>query len=76
MVWAAALIGPVVVTAVLVNFSHQVQRDYVFIYLGLVAVAPTGRFSSAGHDQRAHPPARRSRRTHTSRSRTRRLTGG
>jgi K+-sensing histidine kinase KdpD len=34
----AALIGPVIVTAVLVNFSHQVQRDYVFIYLGLVAV--------------------------------------
>lgn len=38
MVWTAALLGPVVVTAVLVNFSHQVQRDYVFIYLGLVAV--------------------------------------
>jgi K+-sensing histidine kinase KdpD len=38
MAWTAALLGPVVVTAVLVNFSHQVQRDYVFIYLGLVAV--------------------------------------
>jgi two-component system sensor histidine kinase KdpD len=38
LVWIAALIGPVIVTAVLVNFSHQVQRDYVFIYLGLVAV--------------------------------------
>jgi K+-sensing histidine kinase KdpD len=38
IVWTAALLGPVVVTAVLVNFSHQVQRDYVFIYLGLVAV--------------------------------------
>jgi K+-sensing histidine kinase KdpD len=37
-VWPAALVGPVAVTAVLVNFSHQVQRDYVFIYLGLVAV--------------------------------------
>jgi len=37
-VWAAALVGPVIVTAVLVNFSHQIQRDYVFIYLGLVAV--------------------------------------
>jgi len=36
--WMAALLGQVVVTAVLVNFSHQVQRDYVFIYLGLVAV--------------------------------------
>ena len=38
MVWMAALVGPALVTAVLVNFSHQVQRDYVFIYLGLVAV--------------------------------------
>jgi K+-sensing histidine kinase KdpD len=37
IVWTAALLGPAVVTAVLVNFSHQVQRDYVFIYLGLVA---------------------------------------
>jgi len=36
--WMAALFGPAIVTAVLVNFSHQVQRDYVFIYLGLVAV--------------------------------------
>jgi K+-sensing histidine kinase KdpD len=38
IVWAAALLGPTAVTAVLVNYSHQVQRDYVFIYLGLVAV--------------------------------------
>ena len=38
IVWAAALLGPAAVTAVLVNYSHQVQRDYVFIYLGLVAV--------------------------------------
>jgi len=38
IVWMATLVGPGVVTAVLVNFSHQVQRDYVFIYLGLVAV--------------------------------------
>jgi K+-sensing histidine kinase KdpD len=37
-VWAAALIGPAVVTAVLVHFSSQTERDYVFIYLGLVAV--------------------------------------
>src|SRR5579864_4537358 len=36
--WIAAVAGPLVVTAVLVRFSHQVQRDYVFIYLGLVAV--------------------------------------
>src|SRR5216683_6242622 len=36
--WMAAVLGPAIVTAVLVNFSHQVQRDYVFIYLGLVAV--------------------------------------
>ncbi|HSS94133.1 MAG TPA: ATP-binding protein, partial [Candidatus Dormibacteraeota bacterium] len=38
MVWTAALLGPVAVTAVLVNFTNQIQRDYVFIYLGLVAV--------------------------------------
>src|ERR1700682_2599411 len=37
-VWLVGLTGPVIVTAVLVGFSHQVQRDYVFIYLGLVAV--------------------------------------
>jgi len=36
--WGAALLGPVIVTAILLNFSHQIQRDYVFIYLGLVAV--------------------------------------
>ncbi len=38
VVWAAALIGPALVTAVLVPLSTQSQRDYVFIYLGLVAV--------------------------------------
>src|SRR6202171_779179 len=37
-VWLVGLTGPVIVTAVLLGFSHQVQRDYVFIYLGLVAV--------------------------------------
>ena len=36
--WTVALAGPPAVTAVLVNFSNQIQRDYVFIYLGLVAV--------------------------------------
>lgn len=36
--WAAAIVGPAAVTVGLVGFSHQVQRDYVFIYLGLVAV--------------------------------------
>jgi len=35
--WTVALVGPAIVTAVLVNFSNQIQRDYVFIYLGLVA---------------------------------------
>jgi len=37
-VWLAALLLPAAVTAVLVGASHQTQRDYVFIYLGLVAV--------------------------------------
>jgi K+-sensing histidine kinase KdpD len=36
--WTVAMAGPPAVTAVLVNFSNQIQRDYVFIYLGLVAV--------------------------------------
>jgi len=36
--WTVALGGPPIVTGVLVNFSNQIQRDYVFIYLGLVAV--------------------------------------
>src|ERR1700681_1861826 len=38
VIWLVALAGPAAVTAVLLGFSHQVQRDYVFIYLGLVAV--------------------------------------
>jgi len=38
LTWLAAICGPLIVTAVLVRFSHQTQRDYVFIYLGLVAV--------------------------------------
>src|SRR6202171_452030 len=38
VVWLVALGGPAVFTAVLVGYSHPVQRDYVFIYLGLVAV--------------------------------------
>jgi K+-sensing histidine kinase KdpD len=37
-VWLVVLGGPAVVTVALVGYSHQVQRDYVFIYLGLVAV--------------------------------------
>jgi K+-sensing histidine kinase KdpD len=36
--WWLAVLGPAIVTAVLFQLSHQVQRDYVFIYLGLVAV--------------------------------------
>src|SRR5260370_39316550 len=34
--WMAALFGPAIVTAVLVNFNHQVQRDHVFLCLRLV----------------------------------------
>jgi K+-sensing histidine kinase KdpD len=37
-IWAMAVAGPAVITAALVGYSHQTQRDYVFIYLGLVAV--------------------------------------
>ena len=38
VIWLMALAGPAVITAALVGYNHQVQRDYVFIYLGLVAV--------------------------------------
>jgi two-component system sensor histidine kinase KdpD len=38
LTWVVAIGGPLIVTAVLVRFSHPTQRDYVFIYLGLVAV--------------------------------------
>jgi K+-sensing histidine kinase KdpD len=37
-IWLVALAGPALVTVGLVGYNHQVQRDYVFIYLGLVAV--------------------------------------
>lgn len=36
--WAGAIAGPALVTAALFNVTHQTQRDYVFFYLGLVAV--------------------------------------
>ena len=36
--WVTAVVGPPLVTAALFQLSHQTQRDYVFIYLGLVAV--------------------------------------
>jgi K+-sensing histidine kinase KdpD len=35
--WAVALLGPALVTAVLERLNGSLQRDYVFIYLGLVA---------------------------------------
>ena len=38
LTWLVAIGGPLIVTAVLVRFSQQTQRDYIFIYLGLVAV--------------------------------------
>jgi two-component system sensor histidine kinase KdpD len=36
--WAAAIIGPALLTLALIGLGHQQQRDYVFLYLGLVAV--------------------------------------
>jgi hypothetical protein len=38
VIWLAALAGPMVVTVVLLGYSNAIRRDYVFIYLGLVAV--------------------------------------
>jgi len=36
--WAGALVGPALVTAALVHLGGPERRDYVFVYLGLVAV--------------------------------------
>ena len=36
--WGTAIVGPGVVTAALFGLSHQTQRDYIFVYLALVAV--------------------------------------
>jgi len=36
--WLAAALGPAVLTAALVHVRSPEQRDYVFVYLGLVAV--------------------------------------
>jgi K+-sensing histidine kinase KdpD len=38
LAWIAALLGPALITALLVPVRVSEQRDYVFIYLGLVAV--------------------------------------
>jgi K+-sensing histidine kinase KdpD len=38
LVWSAAIGGPAIVTAALVELSHQAQRDYIFFYLALVAI--------------------------------------
>jgi K+-sensing histidine kinase KdpD len=35
--WVVALLGPALTTAALERLSGSIQRDYVFIYLGLVA---------------------------------------
>jgi K+-sensing histidine kinase KdpD len=36
--WVAAILGPALLTLALIGLGHQQQRDYVFLYLGLVAV--------------------------------------
>ena len=38
LTWLAAVVGPCVLTAVLVRLGAPQERDYVFLYLGLVAV--------------------------------------
>src|SRR5579872_46684 len=38
MIWAGAVLGPPALTAALVPLASPQQRDYVFLYLGLVAV--------------------------------------
>ena len=36
--WLAAVVGPCLLTAALVRFGSHQERDYIFLYLGLVAV--------------------------------------
>src|ERR1700730_6780152 len=36
--WVAAILGPALLTLALIGLGHQQQRDYVFLYLGLVAI--------------------------------------
>ena len=43
VVWLAALIGPAVLTGLLVQISGAEKRNYVFLYLGLVAVVGVAR---------------------------------
>src|SRR5215510_12235242 len=38
LVWILALAGPAVLTVALVQLGGSTKRDYVFLYLGLVAV--------------------------------------
>ena len=38
LAWLAALLGPAILTAGLVRFGGPATRDYVFLYLGIVAV--------------------------------------
>ena len=38
MIWVLALAGPGILTAVLVQFSPTDKRNYVFLYLGVVAI--------------------------------------
>jgi K+-sensing histidine kinase KdpD len=37
IIWAAAVLGPPALTAVLIRLAASQQRDYIFLYLGLVA---------------------------------------
>jgi K+-sensing histidine kinase KdpD len=36
--WVPAVLGPALLTLALIGLGHQQQRDYVFLYLGVVAV--------------------------------------
>ena len=43
VIWLTALVGPALLTAVLVQVSGAEKRNYVFLYLGLVAVMGVAR---------------------------------
>ncbi len=39
VIWTGALVGPAVLTVVLVQVGGTEKRNYVFLYLGLMAIA-------------------------------------
>jgi hypothetical protein len=43
VIWLIALVGPAVLTAVLLGITWAEKRNYVFLYLGLIATVGVAR---------------------------------